>query len=221
FSCLRFFHSLVLVPLLLFYAGLAGEVMGQEKVYAEVTPSSGRNEATFIAGLFGNYTQTTNDAVAQVSAAAAAGDGDEDTYATLTAGNLNVLVLQTSGEAWVQPKFAEPVAAGGTTYVRIGEVEESGLTVDLLDIVGGLLGLLDNNIIIPEVYAAASATSVGNKINDANVTSTIVVDGQGNIYLAVTSSQSYNSVRVKLRNQGSLLGLSLGSSSSLRSEEHT
>src|SRR5690606_36418558 len=62
---------------------------------------------------------------------------------------------------------------------------------------------------------AASAASVGNKIDDAKVTSTVVLDGQGNIYLAVTSSQSYNSVRVKLRNQGNLLGLSFGSTFTL------
>src|SRR5690606_13947826 len=132
FSCLRFFHSLVLVSLLLFYAGLAGEVMGKRKVYAEVTPSSGRNEATFIAGLFGNYTPTINDAVAQVSAAAAAGGSDEYAYATFIAGKLDLFVWYRCGEAWVQPKLSESVGAVGTSYVRIEELPvRGGITVDL------------------------------------------------------------------------------------------
>src|SRR5690606_19804237 len=76
--------------------------------------------------------------------------------------------------------------------------------------VGGLLGLLDD-VIIPEAYSGATAGSPGTKIADANVRSTIVKDGDGNLYVAITSFEPYNSVRIKLRNQGSLLGLSLGS----------
>src|SRR5690606_36674827 len=76
--------------------------------------------------------------------------------------------------------------------------------------VGGLLGLLDD-VIIPEAYSGATAGSDGTKIADDNVSSTIVKDGDGNLYVAITSSEPYNSVRIKLRNQGSLLGLSLGS----------
>src|SRR5699024_3704505 len=35
-------------------------------------------------------------------------------------------------------------------------------------------------------------------------------DGEGNIYLAVTPSEDYDGVRIKLRSQSNLLGLSLG-----------
>src|SRR5690606_4804344 len=105
----------------------------QSKEYATVTPGSGRNSASILAGLFGNYTPTTNNAVAEVTAAAAAGDGDETTFATLAASNLNLLLIQNSGEAWVQPKFANTVNANQTTYVRISAIDAGGLSLDLLD----------------------------------------------------------------------------------------
>src|SRR5690606_30037411 len=59
------------------------------------------------------------------------------------------------------------------------------------------------------------STSDGMLVNEDEVTSTLVVDSDGNLYVAVSSSQPYNSVRIKLRNQLSLLGLSLGSSLNL------
>ncbi|MCE7053263.1 hypothetical protein LZF95_01155, partial [Algoriphagus sp. AGSA1] len=192
------------------------ESYGQTKEYATVTPSSGRNSAGAIIGGFGTYSPTTNDNIALVSNPMNTGDADESTFASLRASNINVLgLVQSSGEAWVQMKFPSNRGANTTTYVRLDEVTASGLSVDLIATLGGLLGLLENNVIIPEVYAGATAGSEGSMIPSSNVTSTFVKDGVGNLYLAVTSSQDYNSVRVKLRNQGSLLGLSLGSSFNL------
>ncbi|WP_439489905.1 DUF7507 domain-containing protein, partial [Algoriphagus sp.] len=191
------------------------ESYGQTKEYANVTPSSGRNVAGSLLTGFGNYNPTTNDSYALVTNPLNAGDGDESTFASLRASNLNLLVGQISGEAWVQMKFPSNRGANTTTYVRLDEVTTSGLSVDLIATLGGLLGLLENEVIIPEVYTGATAGDIGSIIPSSNVTSTFVKDGDGNLYLAVTSSLDYNSVRVKLRNQGSLLGLSLGSSFNL------
>src|SRR5690606_36454335 len=74
----------------------------------------------------------------------------------------------------------------------------------LLNTVGGLLGLLSENIIITEVYNGSTL------INNNNVHSTIAEDGEGNVYIAVTPTQAYTGVRLKLRSQSNLLGLSLG-----------
>src|SRR5699024_11811347 len=61
---------------------------------------------------------------------------------------------------------------------------------------------LDENILIAEAYNGANSIS--------SVSSTMTRDGEGNIYLAVTPSEDYDGVRIKLRSQSNLLGLSLG-----------
>ncbi|MGK6350933.1 Ig-like domain-containing protein [Parapedobacter sp. DT-150] len=208
-SFLRFFLSLLVM------CGMVSTGWGQTKQYADVTPNSGRNGATIFLGAFGEYNPTTDDAVAQVSNVPQAGDADELTYATLEASNLNVLAVQVSGEAWVQLKFPSPRTPYSTTYVRMDEVTAEGANLDLIATVGGLLGLLENDVIIPEVYTGATATADGTMIDGDNVNATMVRDEAGHLYLAVTASEAYDAVRVKLRNQGNLLGLAWGSTFNL------
>src|SRR5699024_994875 len=93
-----------------------------------------------------------------------------------------------------------------TSYVKIGEPSASGLNVDLLDVVGGLLGLLDNDLVMVDVYNG------GSQVPASEVSSTIVTDADGNNYIAVTSEQDYTGIKVKLKYRGNLLGLSIGAS---------
>src|SRR5699024_3702580 len=116
--------------------------------------------------------------------------------------NVSLLIADFSGEAWLQMNYGNTVDAHKTTYIKIDEPTTTGLNLDLLETVGGLLGLLDENILIAEAYNGANSIS--------SVSSTMTRDGEGNIYLAVTPSEDYDGVRIKLRSQSNLLGLSLG-----------
>src|SRR5690606_19850939 len=116
FSCLRFFHSLVLVPLLLFSAGLAGEVMGQTKVFVKSIESQS------------NVDNANNVLVGQ-------GSATENTFATVNSSTV-LIVGTTPGH--IEQDFDETLPANTTSYVRIG-VDDAGLLNALL---GGSLGTL-------------------------------------------------------------------------------
>lgn len=187
---------------LLFNTGNIFTVNGQNKTYA-TNQSNGKNAATIVAGLIsGGYSSTSFSSVATVENPQNSVNGNETTFSTMKARNLNVALVDYSGEAWLQMNYTSAVSAYKTSYVKIDEPTTSGWNIDLLATVGGLLGLLNDNIIIVEAYNNSS------KLN--NVESTISRDGNGNIYIAVTPSQAYTGIRVKLRSQGNLLGLSLG-----------
>src|SRR5690606_14121785 len=127
-------------------------VWGQTKEYATVTPSSGRNSAT----LGGPYSSTSNSSIADVESPGNVADADENTHAVLKARSIGIdlglITVTYTGEAWSQMNFPSAVPANTTTYVKIDAPEQRGLGIDLLNIVGGLLGLLSENLIIPEVY---------------------------------------------------------------------
>jgi len=178
--------------------------LAQTKEYVK-DQANGKNRATiFLGALSGGYNSTNGTTVANVENPGNAADGSETTYATMIAKNLSVLVADFSGEAWLQMNYSSQVIANTTTYIKIDEPTSTGFSLDVLELVGGLLGLLDENIIIPEVYNGP------NRVSSPNVHSTMVRDSDGNIYLAVSSSEAYTGVRVKLRSQSNLLGLSLG-----------
>src|SRR5699024_11001054 len=102
------------------------------------------------------------------------------TSAQLEARSLSLLVAQYTGESWLQMNFGSTVSANTTTYIKIDEPEPTnGLNIDLLQTVGGLLGLLENNILLTEVY-----DKNGNKINSSDVLTNIVTDADGDSYLA-------------------------------------
>ncbi|WP_313271171.1 Ig-like domain-containing protein [Sphingobacterium sp.] len=210
----RIWHLCILLALILM--NVPGTGHAQTRQYATVAPSSGKNQATILLGaISGGYTPTNSNA-ASVTGPGLAADGNPSTHAVLTASNLSVAIIDVSGEAWLQMKFPSALTAGTTTYVKIDKpTPGGGLNLDLVTGLGGLLGLLQQNVIIPEVYSGASSSSDGTMINSASVVSSIVQDAAGNIYVAVKSSQSYNSVRIKLRSQSALLGLSLGASLTL------
>lgn len=166
---------------LLFNTGNIFTVNGQNKTYA-TNQSNGKNAATIVAGLIsGGYSSTSFSSVATVENPENSVNGNETTSSTMKARNLNVALVDYSGEAWLQMNYTSAVSAYKTSYVKIDEPTTSGWNIDLLATVGGLLGLLNDNIIIVEAYNNSS------KLN--NVESTISRDGNGNIYIAVTPSQ--------------------------------
>lgn len=180
---------------------------GQTKVSA-TTQTNGKNSAVMVSGLSdGNYTATTNSSIANVDNPGNAVNGSSSSFATMTAKNLSIALVSYTGESWLDMKYSNTINSNTTTFVKIDKPTASGLNIDLLDAVGGLLGLLDENIIIVEAY------NDSNIIN--NVESTIVEDVNGNVYLKVTPNQNYTSVRLKLRSQSNLLGISLGAGLSL------
>lgn len=175
----------------------------QTKEYAS-SQISGTNSKGVVLGIpTGNYSPTNNTNLAKVTNPNFAVDADESTRATLNANNIVILGTGGLGEAWIQMNFGSALSANTTTYIKIDEPVATGASLDLLELVGGLLGLLDNNI-IPEVYNG------NNLVNATNVHSTIAEDSEGNLYLAVTSSSIYTGVRVKLRSESNLLDISLG-----------
>src|SRR5690606_34537731 len=179
---------------------------GQTKEYAD-TQTNGKNSATVLLGLIsGGYSSTPNSSIATVDTPANAVDGVETTAAVMKARNVSLLVADYTGEAWLQMNFPSTSLPGAntTTYVKIDKPTTTGLSLDLLNTVGGLLGLLSENIIITEVYNGSTL------INNNNVHTTIAEDANGNVYLAITPTQNYTGVRLKLRSQSNLLGLSLG-----------
>src|SRR5690625_3138931 len=146
----RFLNRILLGLVVLLLS--AGQTLAQNKQYAS-SEDHGKNAALVIANLISGGFNPTSTGVANVSDAGNAVDGDETTSATLEARSLSIAVLQYTGEAWLQMDFGNTVSANTTTYIKIDNPEPTGgLNIDLLQTVGGLLGLLDNNILLTEVY---------------------------------------------------------------------
>ncbi|SEA87163.1 gliding motility-associated C-terminal domain-containing protein [Pedobacter hartonius] len=180
----------------------------QTKNYAEVTPSTG---AIAYYTLLGNPTQAVSANAGSVTDPANAASGSSASPASLNSNYFNLLGLYSAeGEAYIQLKYGSPVTAGKTTYIPFDQPTITGINVDLLNLVGDLTGLFSKNLVKIDAYSGATAGSSGTIVPAANVTSTIVRDASGRNYFAVTSTSAYNSVRVRLRYAGSLLGLSLG-----------
>ena len=213
-STRRMFKKLLSLFALIAITLCGAESYSQTKNYATVTPSSGTTAYyTFLGGVTESPGATGAGTILNPGNAAIITPSNP---ATLTANYFNVLGLyKGEGEAYLQLKYGSTVAAGKTTYIPFEAGPTGGLNLDLLGIVGDLTGLLSNNVIQVDAYSGATAIANGTKIADAGVTTTVVKDAAGLNYFAVTSASPYNSVRVRLRYRGNLLGLSLGSSVSI------
>jgi gliding motility-associated-like protein len=206
-KCLGLIFGLVTITL------LNSESYAQTKNYAQITPSTG---ATAYYSLLGIQNQQNTPNAGSVTNPGNASIVPPTAPATLSANYFTLLGLANAeGEAWIQMKYAAPVAAGKTTYIRFDGLTTTGINLDLLTLVGDLTGLFSKNLVALEAYTGAAAGTDGTKIQDNLVTSTIVKDAAGQTYFAVTSAAAYNSVRVKLRFRSTLLGLSLGSALNL------
>ncbi|SHG51055.1 hypothetical protein SAMN05444483_11442 [Salegentibacter echinorum] len=206
----QYIRTWSLGTLFLVMACLPTQSFAQNKEYAS-QQDNGKNRATIVLGLIsGGYNPTSGTAVANVENPNNAVDGNEATHATMIAKNVSILLVDYSGEAWLQMNYSNQVSSNTTTYIKIDQPTSTGFNLDLLETVGGLLGLLDEDILITEVYNG------NNLVSSSEVHSTIARDADGNVYLAVTSSEAYSGVRIKLRSQSNLLGLSLGGGLNLK-----
>ncbi len=134
-----------------------------------------------------------------------AADGNESTNAELVSRLINVLGIQTSGESWVQMNFQNPIPLNATTYVKIDvPTTTGGLNLDLLNILGGLLGILESDLLNVEAYNGSTA------LNSTKFKVNVVEDLYGQSYVAITSTEAYTGIRVRLKYVGNILGLSLG-----------
>ncbi|SMC77525.1 Ig-like domain-containing protein [Pedobacter africanus] len=213
-----FKKSIFLLIGLLSITILNSKSYGQARSYATVAPSSG---LVAYYTVLGNPTVENNpgSAAGEVLDPGNAADGTPS-FATLTCKYNNILgLIKAEGEAWLQVKYPSPVAAGKTSYIRFdAPTTGGGLNLDLLQIVGDLTGLLKKDLVKLDVYSGAAAgdANSGTLVNAANVSAAVVKDAAGNNYFAVTSTVGYNSIRIRLRFQGNLLGLALGSSLSMK-----
>src|SRR5690606_8425295 len=107
--------------------------------------------------------------------------------------------------AYLQLKFPTNRSAGATTYVRVDAPQQSGLGLNL----GQLLGLVGSSV-SSNVYIGAgnNPSSTGTLVN-ANVTTRLVQDDIGNYFLAITPEAGtvYNSVRIDLKFPDGLVDL--------------
>lgn len=175
---------------------------GQTKVFA-TEQTNGKNSASLLLGLIGGeYSATTDSNIANVINAQHAVDESLTTAATMKSRNVSILVGSVTGESWLEMQYPSAVLPNTTSFIRIDKPVVRGVSLDLLGLVGGLLGLLNENIIITEAYNGTT------KLEE--VKSTIIEDASGNLYLKVSPTESYTSVRLKLRNQSKLLKLALG-----------
>ena len=210
-STRRMFKKLLSLFAIIAITLFGAKSYSQTKNYATVTPSS---------GMAAYYTFLGIPTVEQNAAGAGTIQNPGNAAiitpsnpATLTANYFNVLGLyKGEGETFLQLKYSSTVAAGKTTYIPFAAAPSAGVTLDLLSIVGDLTGLLSNSTVQVDAYSGATAATNGVRIADAGVTTTIVRDAAGQNYFAVTSASPYNSVRVRLRYRGNLLGIALGSS---------
>ena len=186
-----------------------GTVYGQTKQYATVTPSTA-NLGHYNSILGVPYVES-NSSAAEVSDATNVMDGS-GSNAFLKAYYTNILgLIEAEGEAWIQVKFPDgSIAAGTPAYIRIDEPVLKGVSLDLLELVGDLTGLFSKELVVLEAYNGATAGLDGNKVG--SIVADIVTDENGGVYIKATPNSAYNSIRVKLRYRGGLLGLALGAS---------
>src|SRR5690606_4104723 len=146
-------------------------VWGQTKEYATWAPSGDRVSPPGLGLLPGDA------GVENMPNAAIAND---DNHAVMIAdrglGALGIVV--SGGDAYLQLKFPTNRSAGATTYVRVDAPQQSGLGLNL----GQLLGLVGSSV-SSNVYIGAgnNPSSTGTLVN-ANVTTRLVQDDIGNYF---------------------------------------
>ncbi len=187
FSFLRFIVSYLVLPcMVLFASGWMG-VYGQSPTYATWTPNSG----VIPRGLLGA-------GAAGVTNPLFAANDLETQWAQLRAQQVAVLVPVSGGGAYIQLKFEEELAPGTTTFIKISDLDATGISLGVL----GLLGL-DGEGVTANVYTGATDGSasgnVGTELSGAVITHSLVA-ADGSRYIAVTpsSTATYNSVRINL-----------------------
>jgi len=196
-----FFKALALCLLLLL--GARKEGYGQTKMYA-YSFSEGIRAWRQLIGEAGEVNNPPSG-IAEVTSTGSIGQ-DFSANLTVTTKTIPILNIGANGEAWIQYKFDNSLTAGTKVYIPFDLPTSSGVNLDLLNLVGGLLGLIENNIVNASVYLSNGNEITGNLYKD------IVKGADGKFYLLVTALDSnFNSVRFSLRYKTQLLGITLGS----------
>src|SRR5690606_32364644 len=166
--------SYLLAFLCVLFLAMPMAVWGQAKEYATWAPSGGRVSPAGISLLPGSA------GVNNMPNAAIANDDNHAVLIADRAVGIGGLVIVAGGDAYLQLKFPTDRAAGATTYVRVDAPQQSGLPLNL----GQLLGLVGSSI-TAEVYSGAGNNSSSNgTLVDADVATRLIKDGTGNYFLA-------------------------------------
>ncbi|MDR2221207.1 MAG: DUF11 domain-containing protein [Flavobacteriaceae bacterium] len=131
-------------------------------------------------------------------------DGNNESYATLSASNGSLLVKAPYGGR-IEMKYEQALAANKTSYIRIDTDKEvldallGGTLGKLVSDLGGLL--LGNHIITVEAYdskgmSIAKTSSSNGFDGSTNGFVRLVQDNIGRYYLAVTPNKAYESIVV-------------------------
>lgn len=171
---------------------------GQEKVYAKSAIFGTNNKITVLG--IGSYKPTTDKNIANVIDVDKAVDKNLDSFASLFATNIAV-VVGANGEAWIQTNFETAVPANTVAYVKVSAPINKGANLDLGKLVGGLLGVLGSNLIVEAYENDTTALNSKDVIVDFSETA------NGDLYLAISASKPFKGVRVSLRAEGSILNL--------------
>lgn len=147
----------------------------------------------------------TSTAYASIMGANNVVNANNSTPAVMTAKSTNILIGGSRGYSILRLSFASAISANKTAYIRIDQPVASGISLSLLQIIGDLTNLITDNIVYGKAYeTTASTTAI------SNTTSALVKDVNGNLYLAVTSPNSFQSVEIYLDYSTQLLALNLG-----------
>ncbi|WP_426293618.1 T9SS type A sorting domain-containing protein [Dyadobacter endophyticus] len=133
--------------------------------------------------------------VTKIDSVTGAPDGK---YGRLNASGLKIAVVTYASWASVTLNLPANVAAGQKSYVKIKAPVAEGLSLDLGSLVN-LLGILQADGIVTTTNAGTASAE-------------LVKDKDNNLYLAVTSTASYNAVTVRLNFSGftGILGVAIG-----------
>ena len=152
----------------------------------------------------GQTNSTTDETVlfitasGNVSGAANATGAPDNSYATLTSEGIVVTALSVTGSATLNLTMPNPIPANKRAYVKIQLPTVDGISLNLGELVN-LLGLLSSN-------------TIGVTTNAGTAQSALVKDGANNVYIAVSSSQAFSiiSIKVDLANYGGTLPVAVG-----------
>lgn len=205
------------VPVLMFFfIYFSSHIRCYAQTFATTRTSSGLIAYDIVLGVLTSPSPTTSTLYGSVTDTAFITDGSLSNAATLTARCFNILAAGRAGEAWIQTKFPVSSDAGNTVYVRIDLPTSSGLSVDILSTVGDLTHLFTDDLILVAAYSGATTTDTGSRVSSAKVKKALVKDTAGNYYVAVTPDSAFNAVRVGLRFNTGILGVTLGASVSMK-----
>ncbi|MBE8720680.1 hypothetical protein [Sphingobacterium pedocola] len=177
------------------------DVCGQVKEYAS-SNSRGIRAWRQILGGAGEVSNPPSSIASVVTSGVIGQNFKADLKATTM--TIPILNIGANGEGWVEFTFSEGISANTQIYIPFDLPTSTGVNLDLLNLVGGLLGLVESNIVNVAVYSGSNEIT-------SDVHKDILKGLDNKFYFLVKSSTALNRVRFRLRFQTTLLGINLGS----------